>query len=254
MKGISGLVIAITLGIAAAAFNFFYLHMRSGTMDSVEFMGIQSGVVIPAGNPIEEEDIETVSIPRAWVGNLDKYALRRNEDISRSRPWRTLEGPALLLRDDIKTPPETLDLAEDEAAIGIPVDARSYPISLVIPGDKVSFVVPKWRVRGPTRAATAVPAEQGALEPEGAGPSQTPGPTETIGPFTVLSLGNRLGSAEVMKANRVPQFQGNVMTIRVKVGPDFKLVDPKAQKLLNLLHATGFRQVSIIHFSHNRGK
>ncbi len=44
---------------------------------------------------------------------------------------------------------------------------------------------------------------------------QTTGLVETIGPFVVVSIGNRLGTLEVMKANKVAPVQQNVLVIRV---------------------------------------
>ncbi len=259
MKGTYALVIAVTLGFAAAAFNFLYLQMRSQSEGQIVLLGIKKDVVIRAGSRISEADVEQVPIPEQQFGNLDGVVfLHKSREEAYAHPvCRELTGPSLVFYRDVRPPGETFALGPDEAAIGIPVDTRSYPMSLVVPGDKVSFVLHKIQLRSPT--PTAMPEDAGELEPIADQPEAVrqplaPGPTETLGPFTVLSLGNRLGSTEVMRANRIPQSQGNVITIRVKVkpAPSYELIDPRAQKLLNLLHATGFRQVSIIHFPQNR--
>ena len=67
---------------------------------------------------------------------------------------------------------------------------------------------------------------------------------EIIGPFRVLSLGNRLGSSEVMQANHIPQVQENVMTISVQVVGDE--LEPKAKKLWEALRRTNFRGVGVL--------
>lgn len=269
MKNTYALVIAITLGIAAVIFNYAYLTMKSQDFAKEEFIRLTREVA--AGKRLSKEDLEAVAIPKGHVGNLKEVAVLWDKRTTVYDPpvWRRLEAGSLLLYDDLRSPAEVMDLGENEAAIGIPVDARSYPMALVEPGDQVSFVVPKWRINVavPTPAAAQDtggdgqdpggmgPSDsQAGIAPEPERPAQSPvaGPTETIGPFTVLSLGNRLGRTEVMKANRIPQVQGNVMTIRVTVGKDYKLQDPKAQKLVDLLHASGFRQVSIVHFPKKR--
>ncbi len=258
MKGVYGLVIAITLGIAAAIFNFVYLSMKSRDVERVYFVGIGPETTVAPGERLHESHLVKVGVPERWVGNLDDFGIRDKDrsTVIDQRVWRMLKGGSLLLRDDLKTPPPALELNEDEGAIGIPVDSRAYPITLVDPGDQVSFLVSKWLANTPIPAVRPNPDDPQPIDdPSGPGVSsapQTPGATETIGPFTVLSLGNRLGTTEVMKANRIPQFQGNVMTIRVKVGKDYKLADPKAQKLVDLLHATSFRQVGILHLPQGR--
>ena len=67
---------------------------------------------------------------------------------------------------------------------------------------------------------------------------------ETVGPFRVLSIGNRLGSADVLKASGSAQFQENVMTIAVKMQGD--QLEPRAVKLLTLLQSGGARQAGVL--------
>lgn len=87
----------------------------------------------------------------------------------------------------------------------------------------------------PTLAAGSEPAP---------GPPVVRGGSEIIGPFRVLSLGNRLGSLEVMQANHIPQVQENVMTISVQVVGDE--LEPKAKKLWEALCRTNFRGVGVL--------
>jgi len=245
MKGIQGILLATALGIAAALFNFMYLEMKSKDVDKIYFVGIADGVTVSRGEPLSEDHLARVEIPERWVGNLGDFAIRY-EDVQTvigSPVWRTLTGETLLLSDDLKTPaPRELKLEENERAWGIPLDSRQFVPSLVVPGDLVSFLVPRLRNPRPTPAGALNPG--GPDAPPAAAPAAAAGANEIIGPFRVLSLGNRLGSAEVLRAARVPQLQENVMTVAVKV--DLGILEPKAQKLADLLRATNFRQVQVL--------
>ena len=122
------------------------------------------------------------------------------------------------------------------------VRGGSFIPSLVTPGvDWVSFRVPT-QAPGARPKPVAVPGLEKA--PEGEDPPAPLGPTETIGPFKVLSVGNRLGDAEVMRSAKIPQLQENVLTIRVskKVAGEVE----KAEKLSSRLQAVNFRQVEIV--------
>jgi len=260
MKSIHGLALAAALGVAGAILNFAYLHNKSQNKTPVEFLGIKAGTTINAGEPFSDDDLEVVSIPDSWVGNLRKYAvLAEARKAAVGEPsWRRLSGPRLLLEEDIRTPPPDprLRLAEGEASIGVPVDSRAYPLALVMPGDRVSFLVSRLRINSPTPAVADDPDNiEDPLDPVAVNEAAlrgASGPTETIGPFEVLSLGNRLVSSDVMKANRIPQLQGNVMTIRVKVDKNNELTEEKAKKLVEVLLETKFREVGILHFPQDR--
>ena len=256
MKGMQGLILAIGLGIAGAMFNWAYLNSRAPDVATEAFVGIRSDVTVERGERLLEEHLEPVLVPRQAVGNLDQFAVlyADRKTVVGMNVWRTLPGGSLLLRDDLKTPPQDLNFGEtvrqgvEERAVGIPVDTRTFVPALVNPGDFVSFVTSNARIGVPTPAS----AESEELNSRELSP--TPDPValprtaddglEIIGPFKVLSLGNRLGSAEVMRAARLPQVQENVMTILVRV-ENGKLEAPAA-KLLKMIEATGFRPVAIM--------
>jgi len=247
MKAIHGLILAIGLGIGAAILNFAYLNTKTKGTVTVEFVGVAEDTIISRGERLTQEDLVAVPIPKVSVGNLGDFAVlyKARDSVLGDRVWRTLEGGNLLLRDDTKTPPQALNPGEGYGAIGVPFDSKSFPPSLIMPGDKVSFVFPRAMINTPRRAVAnplnpVNPGEEPIEKPE------PQGPTETIGPFTVLSMGNRLGTSEVMRANRVPQIMENVMTIRVKWKKDgSEMDDPKAQKLLDRIYTSGARQVGI---------
>jgi len=227
MRGIQGLILAIGLGIAGAIFNLAYLANRSRDVEKVAFVGIKKDKVVGRGEPLAEENLEPVEIPRQSVGNLANFAVKweaRATVVSR-RVWRTLEGGSLLLLADLTTPPQELAFGQDlppgteERAWFVPVDTRRFVTSLVQPGDLVDFLVSSGPREGlPTLAQPGKgPAEAGKVASAGASSHRQAGDgPEKIGPFKILAVGNRLGSVDVMQAAKIQQFQDNVLTIAVR--------------------------------------
>ena len=235
MKGVQGLILAIGLGVAGALFNWAYLYNRSRDVEKINFIGIAPGATINRGEVLREDQLVPVGIPERWVGNLKDFALLYDtrQTVTGSPVWRTIGGETLLLAEDLKTPPQELKLGEGEKGMWISVGTRAIVPSLVMPGDTVSFVVSRSQVGAPTPAK---PPEQPGGEGAGNEPASAPtGPMEIIGPFRVLSLGNRLGSPEVMRAAKIPQVQEMILTVAVKVVGG--QLEPKAQKLLQANNA-----------------
>jgi hypothetical protein len=226
MRGIHGLILAIGLGIAGAIFNYAYLAKRSEHLAKVAFVGIKQDKIVGRGEPLTEDAIEPVEIPALWVGNLANFAVKweARATVTGRRVWRTLEGGSLLLLADLKTPPQELAFGQnlptgtDEVAWGVPIDTRRFVVPLLQPGDMVDFLVSGSRAEFPTLAQPGKgPAEPGKVAPAAApSPGQPADGVEIIGPFRVLSIGNRLGSSEVMQAARIQQAQENVLTIAVR--------------------------------------
>ena len=247
MNGTKALAIAAALGVAGAALNWYYLHTKSQQLEKIEFLSIAPGATIQPGESFSDAKFAPLAIPKDNVSEQFRkeailYADR--ETVKGMRAVRTHREREILLRQDLKTPPPTLALTKaDERAIFIPVDTRTFVASLVSPGDNVTFVVGG----APMQPTPAVAGENGDGPPaEENLPTVGPPPSaELIGPFRVLSLGNRLGSAEVLKASGVPQLQENVMAVAVTVEKGDQL-EPKAAKLWKLLQATGFRQVGVL--------
>ena len=111
----------------------------------------------------------------------------------------------------------------------IPVESRGFVPSLISPGDEVMFLTPRL-----TLASTG--ASAGGLEAV----QPVSGATNGIGPFRVRALGDRLGSAQVWSAAKIPQLQESVIGIGVR--PEEK---KKAMALWDILQATNYRQVGI---------
>ncbi len=232
MKGIQGLIVAIGFGIAGSLLNWAYLASRSSQDATVSFVGIQDGKIVNRGETLREDQVVELTLPERWVGNLKDFAvLYSAKETVIGRPVsRTLSGECLLLTDDLKTPPEGLKLDEGEEMMWIPVESRAFVPSLISPSDEVMFLVPRI-----TSTMRGRPNDGGAdTHRPGVG-----GTTE-MGPFHVRALGNRLGSAQVWSAAKLPQLQENVIGIGIK--PEEK---QKAAALWDVLQATNFRQVGI---------
>jgi len=243
MKGVHGFLLAIALGVAGALFNYAYLASKLPDVEMVGFVGIESDAEVARGERLLKEHLMEVEIPRAHVGNLADVAVPYSSvnSVIGSRVWRPLPGGSLLLDEDLDTPPAELKLGPDEGIIWIPVDTRSTVPSLIVPGDRVSFLIARSRIATPTLADDPESDEPQPI-PESRGPA---GPIETVGPFTVLSLGNRLGSLEVLRAARMPLTQEHVVGIRVDLDQKRELM-ADAQHLVELLNASGNRPVGIM--------
>ena len=74
MKGIQGLIVAVVLGLAGAAANFYYLNTEAQKKDMVAFIGIKKGVIIGRGDKLTEDKLVKVEIPANHVGNLKDFA------------------------------------------------------------------------------------------------------------------------------------------------------------------------------------
>jgi hypothetical protein len=189
---------------------------------------------------LELSDLVEIPIPKDSVGNLDEFGIRWSarhsvigESMSRYRPVGSL-----LLQEDTKTPPPEIKLGPGEGLVWLPVDVRTFVPSLVVPGDQVSFLVPT----APAGVKSIVAEDPAAKEPQPAAPSE---PFTTLGPFTVLSLGNRLGSPEVLKSARIQQLQENVMGVKAHVDENHKIQDALIAKLLSVLSSTNYRPLAV---------
>jgi hypothetical protein len=222
--------------------NYFYLSKKSQAVEMVDFVGIASEV--KPGQRLLRKHLVAVPIPKDQAEILDKFAFRFAdvETVINKPVLRLLKSGSLLLEDDLKTPPQRLQLGKNELAWPIPVDTRAFVPSLIKPGDEVWFLGAAAAVAYPTPASNE-PIPEG--EPDGAkpagsaGPSVPSGSSKIIGPFTVLALGNRLGSAEVMQAARIRQVQENVMLVKVTM--ENGSIKSPAKELLALLEATNSR-------------
>jgi hypothetical protein len=257
MKGIYGLGLAIALGVGATVLNYTYLWRKSQEFEMVDFIGIKDGETIARGEPFKEDKLDKVSIPKDRVGDLEKLAVRYTsgglQSVIGSPAGRTLNGKALLLRDDLKTPPpQELKPADDERVWPVQLEAQQFPLYWVMPGDEISFLFPVTSGVAPTPAPVPEAGEPAADGDDG-GNNDAPkekekkpllsGAIDPVGPFRVLSLGNRLGSVQVMQAAKIPQSQENVITIAVKYVNNQP--EEKALKFFRLWHTTNHSAVVV---------
>lgn len=285
MKGIQGLIIAIGLGIAGALFNFAYLYSKSQEAEMEAFVGIGPKATVARGEVLKREHLVPVDVPRRYVGNLKDHAFlwAGRESVLDCRVSRTLTANSLLLKADLNPVPLELKFGQnatpgmEERAMGVPVELRRDVPPLVEPGDLVTFIVPSLGWEAPTPAkedptnddggsivasgktesgkvesVKTQPAKSPSLKPVPAWSSRrTPaGDSELIGPFKVLSMGNRLGSTEDMRANRIPQAQETVMLILVHVEKDKNnrwTLEAEAKKLERALNETNSRPLAYLH-------
>jgi len=236
MKGITGLVSAVVLGVLAVGLNWFYLDRKSREFEKVDFVGVAHDHPIAAGEAFRDDDLVPIPIPAAAAERLKYVAVLWSDrgTVIGSNAVQAYQGDELILLDDLKTPPPELTLGENERAIWIPVDQKTFVASLVMPGDKVDFILSR--------------PHAASFSPGADGPTPTPaapqGGTKPIGPFEILSIGNRLGKSNILNAAHVPQLQENVITIRVRMkGTN---LDESAQELLDGLQATNYREVVVM--------
>jgi hypothetical protein len=254
MKSVHALIIAAFLGVLGAVFNYAYLSSRAVRDTTVDFIVVKKGSAVTRGERLSADpasgNIERLSIPENNVGKLKDLAVLwdSRQSVDGVAVWRTLGEGDMLLREDLKTPPPALALDKDESLRYVSVSGAAFVPSHITPGeDWVSFLVPTAPAAGrptPAGAAPARPAGAADLRPEPDENAATvTGPTRPIGPFKVLSVGNRLGSAKVWSAAKLPQLQENVLGIRVSKKVPGEL--EKANELAACLQAGGFRQVGI---------
>ena len=259
INGIRGLIVALGLGIAGALFNFVYLNNKTQEVATVDFVGVKPNKTVERGEPITADHLTVVSIPKSNVGNLMSFAVLQSAQatvVGRTAP-RTITGGSLLLTEDTITPPT--EIAFDQTAgpneksrergMCIPINTQSFIPSLINPGDEVSLLVPRVAAGGRAPIVLVPTPAQPAGTAPAAPPADAPAAaftgTEVVGPFKVLSVGNRLGSAEVMKAAHLAQMHENVLTISVTVDEQGNL-EAKAQRLWDLLRASNSQGVGIL--------
>jgi hypothetical protein len=247
MKGSHALGLAVVLGIGGAVLNSYYLYRKSQAIEKVEFVGIASEV--KPGERLLAKHLVAVPIPKKQAEILDDFAFRfaQRETVVNRPVFRLLSPGSLLLEDDLRTPPQQLELGKNELAWPIPVDTRAFVPSLIKPGDEVWFLGAATAVAHPTPAGDEpIPdnTPDAAQSGGSAGSPRASGGTKIIGPFTVLALGNRLGSAEVMQAAKIRQVQENVMLVKVTMeGGSLKT---PAKELLQLMEETNSRPLGYI--------
>lgn len=247
MKGMQGLLVAIGLGLVGAMWNAFYLSKKAGNYEKESFVGVAVGANLRQGDTFRESHLVRVDVPKAFVGALAQSAIRweLRSTVIGMNAATAHEGGEILLQQDLKQPPQKLELAENERALGIPVDNKTFVPTFVEPSvNEVTFMVPKFAglARAPTGPGDA--KDKSATKPTAKPPDDPNSSLELIGPFRVIALGNRMGSPDVMRGARMQQVQENVMTIAVRMEGDE--MEPKARRLWDALVRNNFKQVGVL--------
>ena len=237
MKGVQGLLLSLGLGLAGAVCNWFYLERLAGKEAKVSFIGIKADAQINVGDTLLDSHLVKVDIPRSAVGNLDQVAPHWS-DHPLVVGWpsnRSYRGGELVLQQDIRTPgAKDLNdkLGNDEVAIWIPIDTKTFNSMRVNPDDEVSFILPRSGVGGPSPT------------PVGGQPNMSAN-TEIVGTFRILELGNRTGRPEVQKAAGTSR-QGNENVIAIVAKFAGGRLDAKAEHVTEYMRATKSQGLQVI--------
>jgi len=230
-------MIAVLLGLAAAVCNWLYLNKLASAERKISFIGINAPV--NAGEALLESHFVKVDIPQSAVGNLDQVAPLWNlkSTVSGQTTNRSFRGGELVLLQDLKTP-GSRDLSDkigdDEVALWIPIDSRTFNSMRVNPGDEISFLLPR------TGSSGAVPTP--VPTPEGSS-SQT-GVNDFVGPFRILEIGSRTGRPEIQKASGSRPSNENVIAIVSKFTGG--RLDARAERITEYLRAAKSQGLQVI--------
>lgn len=220
MKGMTGLILAIGLGVIGAVCNWIYVANQGAKIAAIEFVGVKSSTRIEIGQPFKEEHFEPVPIPGHRAGSLARHAVTwdARKTLVGYRANRTFTGSELVLVEDTRTSSQRSAAeraAKEEVVKWVPVDTRAFVSRMVNPGDLVAFTLP------------------------------STGGVETIGPFRILALGTRAGEVSVQRAAGSASNSESIITIAVKMknppepGEDWDgVLEPKAERLFDLLRKT----------------
>lgn len=234
MKGIPGLIIAATLAIAGGICNWLYIARQADRYERESFV-VVSADQIRAGEKFKRQDFGKVDIPKNNLGNLERIAVRWQDlsTIVDQVAVKDFTRDQLILQDDLRTPPSrplNQNLGPNERIIILPVDPRSFNPQHVNPGDMVSFRIP--------------PALGGRPSPNAVGADSVEPAAEIIGPFRILALGNRKGSIDTARVIGQRSSSENDIAVSVEIrGND---VEPKAQRILNIISTTNFKGVQVL--------
>lgn len=233
MKGAPGLIVALLFGGLGIALNYLYLYNKGKDVESMSFLGVSEGTAINPGDAFREDMFTEVKIPLVHAGNLKdfNYQFKDRSLISGTKATKAYKGGELVRLEDYRTPPAELKLTKGQLLIWVAVDDAGFVPDLVDPGDKVTFIVPVYKGPVGSRPAPNVNQDDGGGATESV---MMTAESETIGPFVVATIGSRLGSSEVSKANRIQSSQGHQIGIVIQnIGTDdAPKFEPRATQLL----------------------
>src|SRR5688572_24168647 len=154
MKGATGLIVAVFLGLAGAVMNWFYLDQKTRDIQNMSFVGIKEDVTLKSGELVRRDQLEEVPIPERFGKKLLNI-VHPWSDVSTlvDRPvQREITGGQLFFRHFSTTPPRELELAANEVHFVVTVDSGGVVPDLINPGDRITFVLPVMSREQPTLA------------------------------------------------------------------------------------------------------
>lgn len=237
MKGTIGLAIAAALGVVGALCNWMYLHRQAAGFEKVDFVMISPNAQINLGDRLQESHFTPVAIPRQYAEDLSHVAIQWDDRMTvlGRRATRSYRGGELLFQQELSMPvqKDTAEMiGENEVAIEVPVDPRTFVSENYNPGDLVYFLAPQY-VAG-SQPTKNVPAVADAA-------------SKVVGPFRILALGSRKSSLEVEQAARKRLTREDVITIGVECKDG--QFGPEAKKLFDVLQLTGNQGVQVAKLS-----
>ena len=210
MKGATGLIVAVFLGLAGALLNWFYLDSKTRDIKNMMFVGVKEGNPIEPGQLIEKSRLEPVPVPERFGTKLKQHVFLWDDvgTLVDQRAPRRLDGGQLFLRSYYVTPPNELELKPGEVHYVVPVDTGNVVSEFLDPGDRIMFVLA-------TSQSIVSPAPSNTETEEPTPFAATLSGVESIGPFRVKSVGSRLSSAELARGNRTSSSQERLIGIVV---------------------------------------
>ena len=234
MKGLSGLLLSLGLGLAAAVCNWLYMNRLAGAEAKESFIGIKTPINI--GETILDAHLVKIDLPRSAMGNLDQVAPKwgLKSTVTGQTTSRSYRGGELVPLQDLRTPGAkdlNQKLGRDEVALWIPIDSRTFNSMRVNPDDEISFLLPRSGVS--SYSPTPVP-----------NPSKDAMSNEIVGTFRILELGNRTGRPEVQRAAGMRQSNENVIAIVAKFAEG--RLDAKAERVIDYMRLSKSQGLQVI--------
>ena len=249
-----GLLIALSLALVAGVLNWQYLERKTEEVEMVAFVAVKEGTTIEPGERFLDEHFAKLNIPKKSVGHLEESAVlfEDRHTVTSMKAVNLHRSGQVILRQELRSPPKKLDIAADEEGFWVPVGGSSFVSSLFSPGDMVSFSLPAPRTIR-LQNKTPDPVQESAEDPNAEwnydGDQSklqiNQGPSEFVGPFRVISVGARLGSAQVSRASGGSRRTESTLGVAIKKTAAGQR-EPNGKLLIERVLAPGFRHAGVL--------
>ncbi len=249
-----GILIALSLAIVAGVLNWQYLERKTEEVEMIAFVAVKQGTTIEPGERFLEEHFVPLNIPKKSVGSLEESAVLYEDrhTVISMKAIHLYRSGQVMLRQELRSPPKKLNIGPNEEGFWVPVGGSSFVSSLFAPGDMVSFSLPAPRtVNFRNKESKPIQSEPEKDEDGEWNFDGTPtvevnqGPSEFVGPFRIISVGARLGSAEVSRATGGRGGSESTLGVAIQRGADGKR-DAKGKLLVERVLAPGFRHAGVL--------